>query len=503
MNRTHCLLSSVILLAAAGTGHPRTVDPRYEVAPWPGFRSAAVCFTFDDGCPNQFAIAIPLFNEFGFKLTLFTITRPTSTWPPDWTVLQAAANQCHEVASHTVTHVSLGGVTLATQTTELKDSQDDINAHVSGAKCLTMAYPYCVTGSEPLVGQYYIGARGCQGTTEPSTPADLMNISSIICGSLGSVKTAGDIGSRCEGATANKGLCVFLIHGIDNDGGYSPIASSALRGGLEYLAARKTKFWVTTFGNAVRYIRERDNVSVVETSSQDTRMTLQVTDSLDDSIYAVPVTLRRLLPRGWSSVNATQNGEPVDASIQDGGSRKYVMFDAIPDAGEVVVMKAPAAPAGLTATAGRATVELDWKDNAEGDLVGYNVYRSTAPGGPYTRLNSSPLVQSEYQDANIPHDLSYSYVVTAVDANSGESVYSREASGGRYGDLTGNGVVTLDDLARFAGLWLLSSDNGAVGMELGGEGLVAFPEFAALAENWRKAAPSPLQRGCVSNRIVP
>jgi oligosaccharide reducing-end xylanase len=462
-----------------------------------------VCFTFDDGCPNQFAIAIPMFNGFGFKLTLFTITRPTSTWPPDWTALQAAASQCHEVASHTVTHVSLGGVNLATQTAELKDSRDDINSHVTGAQCVTMAYPYCVTGNEPLVGQYYIGARGCQGNTEPSTPADLMNISSIICGSLGSVKTAGDISSRCEGAAAGKGLCVFLIHGIDNDGGYSPIASSSLRGGLEYLAARKTKFWVTTFGNAVRYIRERDNVSVVETSSQDARITLQVTDPLDDSIYGVPVTLRRLLPRGWSSVNATQNGEPVDVSIQDGGSRKYVVFDAIPDAGEVVVMKAPAAPAGLAATAGRSTVDLDWKDNTESDLAGYNVYRATAPGGPYARLNSSPLGRSEYQDVNIPHDVGYSYVVTAVDANSGESVHSTEVSSGRYGDLTGNGVVTLEDLSRFVSLWLLNADNGAAGMDLDGEGTVAFPEFSVLAENWREAAPAPAPRGCVSNRIVP
>ena len=36
----------------------------------------------------------------------------------------------------------------------------------------------------------------------------------------------------------------------------------------------------------------------------------------------------------------------------------------------------PAAPADLVATAGESEVSLDWNDNSEGDLAGYNVYRS-------------------------------------------------------------------------------------------------------------------------------
>ena len=39
---------------------------------------------------------------------------------------------------------------------------------------------------------------------------------------------------------------------------------------------------------------------------------------------------------------------------------------------------APAAPSGLTATAGEASISLDWNDNGEADLDGYNVYRGTS-----------------------------------------------------------------------------------------------------------------------------
>ncbi len=64
----------VILLSMVCAGYAQTVDPPYEVGTWQGFRKVAISFTFDDGSPNQFTKVIPMFNEFNFKLTLFTVT---------------------------------------------------------------------------------------------------------------------------------------------------------------------------------------------------------------------------------------------------------------------------------------------------------------------------------------------------------------------------------------------------------------------------------------------
>jgi len=337
MKRLNEILLFAAFFIADNVGYAQIIAPPYEVGTWQGFRSAAISFTFDDGCSNQFAIAIPMFNEFDFKLTLFTVTG----WSPNWTALQNAASAGHEVASHTVTHPSLGGMTVAQQTTELKNSQDVINAHITSQKCVTLAYPYCSTGNKPLCAQHYIAARGCQGFIEPSTPGDFMNISSLICGNLGSVKTAADFNQKFENTATSKGWCVFLIHGIDNDGGYSPLPSTTLRDSLEYLDARKGKFWVSTFRNVICYIRERNAVSVTESSNQDTRIILQVTDTLDDAIYNYPVTIRRPLPQGWSTANVSQKGRAADASIVEVDSKKYVMFDVVPDGGDVVLSKGP------------------------------------------------------------------------------------------------------------------------------------------------------------------
>lgn len=324
-----------VILIGGNVGYSQVIDSHYKVGTWPGFRQAAISYTFDDGCSNQFAIAIPMFNEFGFKLTLFTVT----DWDPNWTELRKAASQGHEVASHTVTHPYLDQINIEQQKAELKNSQDKINENIKNSKCLTLAYPYCRAGDESLCKQYYIAVRACQGFVEKSTPRDFLNISSIICGSLGALKTTEDFSKKYEDTKKSNGWCVLLFHGIDDDGGYSPIPSKTLRESLEYLDTHRDTFWVATFVNAVRYIKERDDVSVREISSQQGRITLQVTDNLDDSIYNYPLTVRRELPEGWESAEVSQNNQALKEDIVELDSKKYVMFDVVPDSGDVVISK--------------------------------------------------------------------------------------------------------------------------------------------------------------------
>ena len=95
-----------------------------------------------------------------------------------------------------------------------------------------------------------------------------------------------------------------------------------------------------TFGNVARYILERNAASVKETSSRDDRLTLQVTDNLADSIFNYPITLRRPLPANWPGAVVSQNHKPVTAQIVDVAAKKYVMFDVVPDGGDVIISKA-------------------------------------------------------------------------------------------------------------------------------------------------------------------
>ncbi|MFC1934359.1 fibronectin type III domain-containing protein [Chloroflexota bacterium] len=87
----------------------------------------------------------------------------------------------------------------------------------------------------------------------------------------------------------------------------------------------------------------------------------------------------------------------------------------------------PSVPAGLVANGGDEEISLDWNDNSEGDLWGYNVYRSTTGGGPYSQINGSPVPDSDYTDTGLYGGGTYYYVVTAIDYGNNESGDSNQA----------------------------------------------------------------------------
>jgi hypothetical protein len=68
------------------------------------------------------------------------------------------------------------------------------------------------------------------------------------------------------------------------------------------------------------------------------------------------------------------------------------------------------------------TVALNW-DASTSDVVGYYVYRALADG-TYAKVNSAPVALTQYTDTQIQSGQTYTYVVTAVDANTVESDYS-------------------------------------------------------------------------------
>jgi large repetitive protein len=72
------------------------------------------------------------------------------------------------------------------------------------------------------------------------------------------------------------------------------------------------------------------------------------------------------------------------------------------------------------------TVSLSWTDSSSG-ASGFNVYRSSTSGGPYTRVNSSTLSSTSFTDNGVQAGQTYFYVTTAVNNSNVESGYSNQA----------------------------------------------------------------------------
>jgi hypothetical protein len=82
----------------------------------------------------------------------------------------------------------------------------------------------------------------------------------------------------------------------------------------------------------------------------------------------------------------------------------------------------PAAPKDLHATAGPASIELNWEPNTESDLAGYRVFRS-AGGGAFEKVAELQAIPS-YSDRTAQRGKPYRYAVAAFDRAGNESARS-------------------------------------------------------------------------------
>ena len=82
---------------------------------------------------------------------------------------------------------------------------------------------------------------------------------------------------------------------------------------------------------------------------------------------------------------------------------------------------------GTGATPVSHAVALSWTPSSSA-YSGFNVYRGTTSGGPYTRVDASMVSSATYNDATVISGQTYYYVATQVDSTGAESGFSTEVS---------------------------------------------------------------------------
>ncbi len=159
-----------------------------------------------------------------------------------------------------------------------------------------------------------------------------------------------------------------------------------------------------------------------------------------DSQHTIRVEGTTALHRFQADANNEYQSATVTVEVSDGrltvdaigGTNTkldYLVIDSDPEV-DPPDTTAPAAPAGLTATASDGSVRLAWTSNTEADLAGYRVYRSTTgdPGTTGTPLTADLLPGPPYTDSTVTDGTAYTYVVTAVDTAGNASAGSLPAT---------------------------------------------------------------------------
>ncbi len=91
----------------------------------------------------------------------------------------------------------------------------------------------------------------------------------------------------------------------------------------------------------------------------------------------------------------------------------------------IVSIGAPAAPTGLSATAGTAQISLSWTGSS--GATSYSIYRGTSAGGESTTAIATGVAGTTYTNTGLTNGTTYYYKVKAV-SGGGTSGYSNEVS---------------------------------------------------------------------------
>ena len=184
----------------------------------------------------------------------------------------------------------------------------------------------------------------------------------------------------------------------------------------------------------------------------------------------------------------------TDNNVLAGAAYQYTIsaFNlAGPSAGvERELQTMPVAPTGLTATGGGRQTTLHW-DTYGHAVAGYNIYRSTSPGGEGATPVATNVSAPTFTDTGLTAGTTYYYQIAAVD-QAGEGAKSSEASASTFipGDVDGDGTVGFSDLLRLAQNYGATGATWAQG-DLNGDGTVGFADLLLLAQNYGDSVTSP------------
>lgn len=214
-----------------------------------------------------------------------------------------------------------------------------------------------------------------------------------------------------------------------------------------------------------------------------------------DSLPAPTDTDHDGMPDVWEIANGLNETNPADRNNYD-LHLEYTNLEVYLNSLVADDLEAPAAPSGLAADAGNGLVELDWGDNTDDDLAGYNIYRSTTSGTDYIKLNTTTVSSSDFTDNTAANGITYFYVAGAVDHSSNESDFSNEVFAtpidlNYYGDANGDLYVDITDLPDFFAVWLESDCLVTSGWDINDDCVVNDDEFSLLASHWMLDTVAP------------
>ena len=267
---TRCPLPWALLVALIGfqSAHAKELD----AFAWPDGRRAAVSLAYDDALDSQLDNAIPALDRHGLKGSFYLQLSqdPVRLRMSEW---RAAARNGHELGNHTLFHQCSGALpdrdwvqpqrnldktTVATMVDQVRLANVMLNA-IDGRTERTLTVP---CGDVMAAGVNYIEAvkqdfvaikLGSGGVIPRMQALDPYAVTVDVPVDV----TGRQLIALVEDAGRKGTMVNFTFHGIGGD--YLTVSTQAHEELLQYLQSHQHVYWVDTFINLMKYVRQQQD----------------------------------------------------------------------------------------------------------------------------------------------------------------------------------------------------------------------------------------------------
>jgi len=236
---------------------------------WPHGANAAVSLAYDDALNSQLDHALPALNRFGFKGS-FYLTLSSETVRLRLDEWRAAADLGHELGNHTLFHPCSGSLPDREWVQPWNDldnmTVDEIRQHILLANSMLYAIDgvsertfTAPCGDLSAAGENYLASIRSEFVAIKSRfggiVRDMDKLDPYSVGVAVPVDVSGEELIEMVKQTAQQGTMANLtFHGIGGD--YLTVSVEAHEQLLLYLAENRDVYWVDTFLNIMKYVKQ-------------------------------------------------------------------------------------------------------------------------------------------------------------------------------------------------------------------------------------------------------
>lgn len=237
---------------------------------WPQGQKAAVSLAYDDALDSQLDNAIPALDKLGLKGSFYlTLANdPLRKRLPEW---RAAARNGHELGNHTLFHQCVGSVKGHEWVSPQRDLDKTSAAQMKDQVQLANTMLYAIDGRQErtltapcgdvmaegedyiaLVAPDFVAIKLGYGAVTPDMAT--LNPYAVTVDTPEGV-TGKQLIAKVEEAARQGTMVNFTFHGIGGD--YLAVSSEAHEELLAYLAKHQDIYWVDTFIDIMKYVRDQ------------------------------------------------------------------------------------------------------------------------------------------------------------------------------------------------------------------------------------------------------